>query len=492
MSDLMSEEEIPSSLINVQVEIENTQNRPKSPLSDILPNNKRPTKRFCAEIDSDERTKERDDEGFTVVRRKNKQVDSIKNDVLNKNNYFDVCITSYEMLPKQIGLARLFKSEDITNASQIKYKNAYKAIISFEKREDALRVINNKKLLDLGYRCHLTTEVDLSYGIVKYLEIDMSDEELMKSFSSDYKIVSVKRLKRLDEKNEWINSETVRFGFKSSILPGYIYGFDYRFKVEPYTFPVSQCSSCWKFGHRARTCPSKTVCPKCGGGHNNCDITEFRCVNCKGQHISFSKVCPIFLKEKEIRCIMAKNNWTYKMALDTFLEKRVPLELELERQPELENRRPEYIIESQPVSSKATYSSVLQQEPFKHKVDDSENSSEIETEIGKSTPIGEKKKKPKKVKTQKKDASTEKSRHRFNKESLESSIENEVQEEEKKKNKFIDVLRKLKEIVISHDSFEEKVQKVIKIVLNEIVSLVVRNISNGEVFSKLTGLFHYG
>lgn len=117
----------------------------------------------------------------------------------------------------------------------------------------------------------------------------------------------------MNENSEWRDSETVRFCFKSSILPQYIYGYDCRFKVEPYTFPVNQCSVCWKFGHIARMCPSsKKRCPKCCGEHENCETTKYRCMNCKGDHMAFEKICPVYLKEREIRQIMCEQNCTYK------------------------------------------------------------------------------------------------------------------------------------------------------------------------------------
>lgn len=480
----MSEDEVSSNCTLINNELKCSV---ESPASAIIPTRTGAKKRH-REAESDENGRVVDEDGFTLVTRKSHRTVTDKtkkqNTLINDSNKNDVCLSSLAVLPKQIGLARLLKSEGITNASKIKYKNAYKVVISFDEREDALGLINNKKMTDCGYRCHFMTEVDLSYGVVKYLEMDITDEDLMKAFSSDCKIVSVKRLKRLSDKGEWVASETVRFGFKGSTLPAYIHGYDCRFKVEPYTFPVSQCSFCWRYGHTTRTCPNnKTVCPKCGGSHNNCETTQFRCVNCSGRHISFSKLCPIFLKEKKIRETMSKNNVTYKMALSMYLDnKSYQAEKESNEIYAEENRRSE--------NAGVSYSAALRQTV---KIPRLENDSTSEAEIGKATSLNHKKKKQKTNKKQKREL------NRYE-ESLKNSAdirttvaeEEEVEDKRKKNTYFSRVLQKLKEIVTSNNSFEEKVQLVLKVIFDEVVSFVVKNVSTGEVFSKLLGLLNYG
>ncbi|CAH2084641.1 unnamed protein product [Euphydryas editha] len=145
------------------------------------------------------------------------------------------------------------------------------------------------------------------------------DEEIIHNLKSDCEIIAVRRLKRLNDKGEWINSETIRLTFKSSTVPSFVYGFGCKFKVEKYIIPVSQFSNCWKFGHLSRSCTIKTpICPKCGDNHNNCETDNFKCVNCKRPHMVLYKKCPIFLKEKEIREIMSEKNCNYRNAMKLF------------------------------------------------------------------------------------------------------------------------------------------------------------------------------
>ncbi|XP_022827083.1 uncharacterized protein LOC111356823 [Spodoptera litura] len=274
-----------------------------------------------------------EDEGFITVRRGKKPV---KNNLSrnpdntnmkavdmrnNRNDIPMVMITSKEVLPKQFGMAKLLRAENIQDVSRIKYKGAYKVLIHFENRESARKLICCEKLISLGYRCQMIDEINLSYGVLREIDSDMEDTEIAECLTCDYEIISVRRLKRLNDLNEWINSGTIRLCFKSSTLPPYVYGYGCRFKVEPYTFPVSQCSGCWKFGHLLKFCPTKKIiCPKCVGPHENCEVSEFKCANCKGAHMALDKSCPMFIKEKEIRKIMSSQNYTYRKALSVWLE----------------------------------------------------------------------------------------------------------------------------------------------------------------------------
>lgn len=195
-----------------------------------------------------------DDDGFITVRTGNKKParrssgnlsSSVSGERSVQTNGNIVSITGKDtVLPKQFGLAKLLKSENIININKVQYKNAYKVIIEFEDRNNAEKLVNCQKILDLGYRCQLADEISLSYGVVKQIDLNIEAEEIQQSLESEYEIVSVRRLKRLGMSREWVDSESVRLCFKSSTLPPYVSMYGCRFKVEPYMFPVTQCSGC--------------------------------------------------------------------------------------------------------------------------------------------------------------------------------------------------------------------------------------------------------
>ncbi|CAG4983128.1 unnamed protein product [Parnassius apollo] len=149
----------------------------------------------------------------------------------------------------------------------------------------------------------------------------MTEKEMLEVISSDCELIGVKRLKRRKTDGKgWEDNESIRLQFKGLSLPASVYIYGMKINVNPYVFPVTQCSRCWRFGHSLRVCPSKKiVCPKCGKGHANCEITTFRCINCIGTHMSLDRSCPIFIKEKRLRSLMAEFNCSYKKALQIYI-----------------------------------------------------------------------------------------------------------------------------------------------------------------------------
>lgn len=84
---------------------------------------------------------------------------------------------------------------------------------------------------------------DRSYGIIKDIDLDISEEEICKTSSCKYEIFNVRRMKRRMESGGWGPSEGVRICFKSNKLPKYVVAFSCRIKVEPFIFAVHQCSN---------------------------------------------------------------------------------------------------------------------------------------------------------------------------------------------------------------------------------------------------------
>lgn len=240
-----------------------------------------------------------------------------------------------EKLPKQIGLARMLKQENILDIIEVKYINAYKVMLKFSNSESAEKLMQCRFFIDKEYRCQKTYEVGVSYGVIRNIDIGINDSDILEDLESSVQIINVKRLKRRNYDNGGFeDSECVRICFKGSSLPPFIYTFGTRIKVDPFVFPVTQCSKCWRFGHNYKECSrNKIICPKCGQFHNNCETTKFRCVNCKGQHMALAKICPYYKKERKIRELMAEYNCTYKRALTIYVQPS----------PQYEVRQEEYI-----------------------------------------------------------------------------------------------------------------------------------------------------
>lgn len=471
-------------------------------------------------------------EGFTLVKKKVKKAKQSMENIAYKDNVqakpykrsynnrvvdvdpsaIEICMSSNQVLPKQIGLAKLLKAENISNIIGIKYKNPNKVLINFETRVDAEKMLDNRKFIELGYKCHLTNEVSFTYGLVRYIELEIQEEELLQSFKGDCEIVAVKRLKRMSENNVWSDSETVRFCFKNATLPPYVFGYDCRFKVEPYTFPVTQCSVCWKFGHMARLCPStKKRCPKCCGEHENCDTTQYRCINCKGKHMAFEKMCPVYLKEKKIRQIMCEQNCTYKIASLKFVDKTPKEQNNASEMLPSAQDRPFFTEPQINVTEAMIHDDSKSSDGQVDSVDDDDVNSEEETRMwGSSKQKKNKKKKPnsqKKTIIENRSQTSEKKTKKSpdsatisygkagqnNKGSTEEKKKEHIEHaQEKSQDKFSQIFGRVQKIFFARASLEEKIILVLKVLLEEAMNFLVGAVSNGEVVRKIINLFHDG
>ncbi|XP_063388219.1 uncharacterized protein LOC134674096 [Cydia fagiglandana] len=474
-------------------------------------------------------TDENDAEGFTLVerRRRSKRLNrslsqNNLSDLTQINNLSDlprknrveafvqtcegceVCVTSKEDLPKQVGLAKLLRSDGIQNIQKITYKNSCKVLVKFNSKHDAEKLLHSKKINDLGYRCQLTTELNLTYGILRRIELDVTEEEIKNNFDCMHKILSAKRLKRLDERGAWVDSETVRVCFQSSTLPPYVSAYGYRIKVELNYFPVTQCSGCWKFGHLLRVCPNKKkTCPKCGGAHDNCETTTFVCINCKGKHMALDKSCPSYQKERRIRVIMAEENCTYRIALQKVLSEKqgqetvhsVLTETDAVNEhiplPGTSSTLPTSYRDS--VLKTVTTQSPNTESEMEHDGSDEESNLERnQKHVG--TP------KPKKVKGTKKNGTQQKVRmdQDTGVVSEDGSARRETTSDQEniheKKNLFSWALflKKAKNILVSDTSLEEKVKLGIKLIMDAITKFVFKIVSSENFLSSIISSFGNG
>lgn len=239
-----------------------------------------------------------------------------------KPSEIEIYIFSKEKLPKQFAFAKLLKTHDITGVVKIKYLNPYKIRIDLNDEATARKLESCNEFIEKGWKFQRAMEQTFSYGVIKDVDLDLKEDEILESITcpEPAKLVSVYRLSWRNDK-KWLPSEKVRLCFKGTHLPGFVYVDGLKIIVQPYIFPVSRCSRCWKLGHLVKRCPAqKIVCPKCGGNHENCTTQTFTCVNCSGSHMALSNECPKYKKEKRLREIMAEFNCTYRRAMTMYVE----------------------------------------------------------------------------------------------------------------------------------------------------------------------------
>ncbi|CAH2086393.1 unnamed protein product [Euphydryas editha] len=410
----------------------------------------------------------------------------------------DICITSTDILPKQFALAKIFMDQGITDINRVKYINPYKIIVEVNGMCSAEKLTTCEYLLGLGWRFQRPMEVGLSYGVIKHIELNLSEKELLDAITSVYEVASLKRLKRRAEAvSGWTDSEAVRLGFKGPSLPSYIHIYGMRVKVEPYMFPVTQCSRCWRFGHTIKMCPSKRVfCPKCGGKHENCPTTVYKCINCTKDHMALDRSCPEYRREKKVREIMAEFNVSYRKAITMY----VPPQLDAEEATCLAHQShsdprvptpvpaPNHQLSEKNNAAAPTFAQVASSRA--RKTDNTNNPEEN------SNTSDAKKKKKQKKKKQKPEAKGEEENRMSTDSEVSASDYSEVEKRRKKKLPLRDVpFTSLTKDIISifcssNISLNEKIETIAKLCVEWIIYWIVQNISSLPVLQGF--MFNYG
>lgn len=400
-----------------------------------------------------------------------------------ENKNAEIYISCQELMPKQFALARLFKDLKIGDIINIKYLNPYKIRVKFSDEKNIESLISNEVLKNKGWRFNNLSEVSYSLGVIKDVDLELSEEEIMKNITcpESVELISLKRLERRsrDKDVKWKPSESVRLCFKGNWLPPYVYVHDVRVIIDPYVYPVTQCYLCWKLGHTVRTCTvRKEVCPKCSGDHANCETKVFKCINCSGSHMAMARTCPAYMKEKTIREIMAEYNYTYSKASQMYAASPTIVPAEMKRDPRAK---------LQTVTS-TNQTGVFSQFPCEVKptVD---KTSDVQSEKSFVFPTKQQKKKIKK--------NTPSSRENYKSEwdfVLQEEPEGETSQQDftsmnSEKPTFGELLCRIKEVIFLNNlDLQSKVKSVIQLCMEWFIIVAVDHVSDWPMFKLVYGL----
>ena len=90
-----------------------------------------------------------------------------------------------------------------------------------------------------------------------------------------------------------------------------------QIKVDQYLPNPMRCFRCQRYGHLKTRCNRPAACADCGEPEHE-DATQCpnapHCANCKGAHPAYAKVCPHWLREKQVIKIKMEKNITFPEA----------------------------------------------------------------------------------------------------------------------------------------------------------------------------------
>lgn len=215
-----------------------------------------------------------------------------------------------------------------------------KAEIDFKDRMEANRLIKDPDLRNHNLTARIPKFRTERKGIIKGIDEDLTDEEVLKCIVSPMEVLHVRRLKkrnrdpnRTDEDQKWIPSQSMVLTFAGQSLPPEVSIYKVIVEVAPFMSLPIYCYNCYKPGHTSKVCRSEAKCIMCGSlkHEGRCLIDTPRCANCREDHIPTNRICPIYKKEKEVRRLMAFENIAMEDA------RKIVYGLKKSFQPKIEN-----------------------------------------------------------------------------------------------------------------------------------------------------------
>lgn len=160
-------------------------------------------------------------------------------------------------------------------------------------------------------------------AVIRNIDDDLTDNELMELLSESTKIKSVYRYKRtivVEGVSKQINTNTVKIEIECDELPEFIYAYGLRIKVHQFNQRIRSCKNCCKYGHIDKYCRGERKCENCGGNCESMCENTISCPSCSGEHVFNSEECLIKQREVIINRIMAERKVCYREARESFFK----------------------------------------------------------------------------------------------------------------------------------------------------------------------------
>ncbi|XP_071581229.1 uncharacterized protein [Temnothorax nylanderi] len=203
--------------------------------------------------------------------------------------------------------------------TSLEMTNHFSAEVMFDDFRDANRALD---VLDAIKEPKLKAHVDQRSIICRGVITDWpaSIPELWPVIQNKERIIKLDRMYRRNwdaatKKTTLVPTDNIIVTFKADkICDLSIFTNGVSLRVRPYVSQTRQCYNCFRYGHTKNACKSETRCIVCGDkSHGQCD-RPVCCSNCKGQHKSTFRGCPVHEKNRSISIVMAHKNVSFYRA----------------------------------------------------------------------------------------------------------------------------------------------------------------------------------
>ena len=187
-------------------------------------------------------------------------------------------------------------------------------LIECYRKTQSINLQTANKILDIEILATPHRTLNYCKGIVRDRDrtlLELPEEEICKELKSQG-VANVKRF-TIKKQGNTIKLNTYLITFETHSIPQKINVGPFKMKVDLYIPNPTRCFQCQKFGHGKQSCRSHAKCYRCSEDDHDgltCD-KPIKCANCNLDHMSSSKECPVYLKEKQIQKIKVENNISY-------------------------------------------------------------------------------------------------------------------------------------------------------------------------------------
>lgn len=247
--------------------------------------------------------------------------------VTDKNASFIVIIEAGVEMNKNLGkcsqlkIAKEIFDLNLKDVVRIKVKGKNRLSVEFNNPLAANNFVKNERLRNKGYNIYIPRNQVSCKGLIRQVDIDFTNDQIMNMISSPVKVIEIRRLNRKvfnNQEKQYVPTQTILITFEGIFMPKTVNLYSLPFPVNIYIPPVTQCYACLMYGHTSKQCRGKKKCYNCSEvvdiedeAHrlDNCNMC---CYYCKSKdHRATSKKCPEFERQVAIKKLMAWDNISY-------------------------------------------------------------------------------------------------------------------------------------------------------------------------------------